>query len=369
MEEQQKYNGYQISGRMKKILRLSDAVLGDYDVTELNEAQIHELNKRAIPNNRKTRALFGSKKKSVEYNTFIIPVEDGALTGYFFEPKASHSHRISSLRPLIIFYHGGGWVLGNMDIYISLCNRIAAITNSAVLAVDYRLAPAYTFPTAAEDCYASLLWAALGARYWKVDPERIYVMGDSAGGNLAAVVCRMARDRKGPHLAGQILIYPVTDGRMRTPSYEQHKDSPTLTMKMMQFFIKSYQKEPKDILNPSFSPLLSKDHSRLPPALIFAAEYDPLLDDAILYSEALRSADTPVNCLKIDRGLHGYYLYPNATGTEETDAAIIQFILGRPVQNITLKKRKELIRQNRAESRNLKKKNRDFIAAGVEESS
>ncbi len=369
MNEQKEENAYQISRRMKRVLRLSDKILGTYDVTELSETQIHEINKRSVPYNRKTKALFGKKQKNIEHNTFIIPVEGGALTGYFFMPKSSAAPRISSLRPLIIFYHGGGWVLGNMDVYTYVCSRIASITNAAVLSVDYRLAPNHTFPTAAEDCYASLLWAAQGARYWKVDPERIFVMGDSAGGNLAAVVCRMARDRKGPSIAGQALIYPVTDGRMRTPSYQQHKESPTLTMKTMQFFIKSYQTEPKDTLNPLFSPLLAKDHSRLPPALIIGAEYDPLLDDGKLYADCLASADTPVTYLEIPHGLHGSYLYPKADGTDEIDSALRQFISGRSLQNISLIKMKELNRQNRREQNNLKKKNKNFIAAGVDESS
>ncbi len=354
---------------MQRVLRLSDKLLGSEDVTELNESQIHELNKRTIPNNRKTRSLLGKLNKDIEHNTFIIPVEGGALTGYFFLPKSSSAARISSLRPLIVFYHGGGWVLGNMDVYTYLCNRIASITNAAVLAVDYRLAPAHTFPTAAEDCYETLMWASQGARYWKVDPERIYVMGDSAGGNLAAVVCRMSRDRKGPQIAGQILISPVTDGRMRTASYQAHKDSPTLTMKTMQFFIKSYQSEPKDTLNPLFSPLLAKDHSRLPPALIIGAEYDPLLDDAKLYSEALASADTPVRYLEIPHGLHGTSIYPKADGTCEIDSAIIQFISGRSLQNISLIKKKDLLKLLKKEQKDLGKKNKGYIAAGVSESS
>jgi len=365
---QKEENRYQISRKMQRVLTLADKVLGNDDVTELSETQVHELNKKSIPNNRRTRALLGTKNKNIEHNTFIIPVEGGALTGYFFVPRSSVTPRISSMRPLIIFYHGGGWVLGNMDVYTYVCNRIASVTNAAVLAVDYRLAPTPTFPTAAEDCYAALLWAAQGARYWKVDPERIFVMGDSAGGNLAAVVCRMSRDRKGPAIAGQALIYPVTDGRMRTASYQQHKDSPTLTMKMMQFFIQSYQSEPKDTLNPSFSPLLSKDHSRLPPALIIGAEYDPLLDDAKLYSESLRSADTPVTFLEIPHGLHGSFIFPKGEGTDEVYSALRQFISGRNLQNIALIKMRELIRQTKREQAHRRRKNKGYIAAGVSDS-
>jgi len=233
--------------------------------------------------------------------------------------------------------------------------------------IDYRLAPQHKFPTAVEDCYNTLVWAAQGARYWKIDPERIFVMGDSAGGNLAAVVSRLSRDRKGPAIAGQILIYPITDGRMRTPSYAQFKDSPSLTAKEMQFFIKSYQREPKDILNPNFSPLLSKDHSRLPPTLIITAEYDPLLDDGKLYAEALESADTQVKYLECKNTVHGFLAFPAAEGTEETEAAIIQFIAGRPVDQVELLTMAQLRKRNKRELKVARKTNKSFIAAGVEE--
>ena len=364
MDNSEHFDNMNLSKKLRNILLLSKKVLGDDDVTNLTEAEITEINKRSIPKNRLSKKLLHTRIKEIEHDTFIIPVEDGALTGYFYQPKTDQTSQMTSLRPLIIFYHGGGWVWGNMELYQYVCMRLASITNATVLAVDYRLAPKNKFPTAVEDCYSAFLWASLGARYWKVDPERIYVMGDSAGGNLAAVVCRLARDRKGPHISGQVLLYPVTDGRMKTESYDEFKDSPTLTAKSMQFFIKSYQREPKDILNPSFSPLLSKDHSRLPPALIIGAEYDPLRDDGRLYSDALESADTPVKYLECKETVHGYYVYPRATGTEESEAAIIQFISGRPVGSINLMSFKELKKQNKNELKKIKK-NKNFIATGV----
>lgn len=358
---------FTIPKKLHRMLQRYKKIFGDIEGSEMSEEQIAQINQRSIPNNWLTRSLFKKPAKRIETSTFIIPVEDGMVTGYFFQRRDNMPKQLTSLRPLIIFYHGGGWVWGNMDLYSFICARIASITSAAVLSVDYRLAPKYKFPTAVEDCYNTLIWAAQGARYWKVDPERIFLMGDSAGGNLAAVVSRLSRDRKGPHIAGQILIYPVTDGRLRTPSFNKFKDSPTLTGKEMQFFIKNYQSEPKDILNPNFSPLLSKDHSRLPATLIITADNDPLLDDGRLYAQALDSADTPVKYLECKNTVHGYLAFPAAPGTEETESAIMQFIGGRQIQQVELLTRKQLRTRNKQELKVARKTNKNFIAAGVQE--
>jgi acetyl esterase len=152
---------------------------------------------------------------------------------------------------------------------------------------------------------------------------------------------------------------------MRTQSYEKYKDSPTLTDKQMAFFINSYQREPKDILNPSFSPLLGKDHSRLPQTLIIGAEYDPLHDDGMLYADALASADTPVKYLEVKKTVHGFINYPKATGTEETECAIIQFIGGRPVEQVALISRKEWARAQNRELKKIKKQSKHFVDAQI----
>lgn len=367
MDQQEKVEQeFTISKKLQRIIALYKRIIGETDGSEMTEEQISELNNRTIPNNWLTRRIFKKPAKKVETSTFIIPVEEGMVTGYFFQRRDNFPKQLTNLRPLIIFYHGGGWVWGNMAMYSFICARIASITNAAVLAVDYRLAPQHKFPTAVEDCYNTLIWASQGARYWKVDPERIYVMGDSAGGNLAAVVSRLSRDRKGPHIAGQILIYPLTDGRLRTPSFTKFKESPTLTGREMQFFIKSYQSEPKDILNPNFSPLLSKDHSRLPPTLIITADNDPLLDDGKLYAEALDSADTPVKYLECKHTVHGFLAFPAAPGSEETETAIMQFIGGRQVQQVELLTRSQLRKQIKRELKVARKSDKSFIAAGVD---
>jgi acetyl esterase len=349
---------YDISPKMRRLIKLVNRV-AITDPESLNTARIEEINDISIPNNLIIRKLLGKSAKNIATKTFIIPVNVGMVSGYLFEREGSRG--ISDLTPLIIYYHGGGWVWGNMDLYNFLCAHLADITGAAVLSVDYRLAPKHKFPTAVEDCYSTLLWAAAGCRYWKTDPDRIYLAGDSAGGNLAAVVSRLARDRKGPQIAGQILLYPVTDGRLRTESFERFKDSPTLTDKQMTFFINAYMREPKDILNPDFSPLLGKDHSRLPEALIIGAEYDPLRDDGLLYAEALASADTQVKYLEVKKTVHGFFLYPQATGTEEVESAIIQFIGGRPVEQVALISRKEWNKAQKLELKKIKKQAKHFI--------
>ncbi len=356
-------DGYDLSPRMKRLIKLVNRVAIS-DPEGLSAARIEELNDISIPNILIIRKLLGKSAKNITSKTFVIPVQGGMISGYLFEKQATKS--ISDLTPLIIYFHGGGWVWGNMDLYNFLCAHLADITGAAVLSVDYRLAPKHKFPTAVEDCYDTLIWAAAGCRYWKTDPDRIFLVGDSAGGNLAAVVSRLSRDRKGPAIAGQVLLYPVTDGRMRTESWERFKDSPTLNDKQMAFFVNTYMREPKDILNPLFSPLLGKDHSRLPETLVIGAEYDPLRDDGLLYADALASADTPVKYLEVKKSVHGFFLYPQATGTEETESALIQFIGGRPVEQVALISRKEWQKAQKSELKQFKRQSKHYIEATVE---
>jgi acetyl esterase len=161
---------------------------------------------------------------------------------------------------------------------------------------------------------------------------------------------------------GQVLRHPSSVCLDAHPTTRSTR-TPTLTDKQMAFFINTYQREPKDILNPSFSPLLGKDHSRLPQTLIIGAEYDPLHDDGMLYADALASADTPVKYLEVKKTIHGFINYPKATGTEETESAIIQFIGGRPVEQVALISRKEWRKAEQRELRNIKKQSKHFVDA------
>lgn len=322
---------YRLTGRAKRIIAISSRYQAR-DPELLTDDLIDDINNMTITPREARKVLCPSR--NVITQTFIIPVTEGAVTGYYFTNP--HMAELSGTVPLIIFCHGGGWVFGNMDFYSIFLRHLAEVTGSAILLIDYRLAPKHKFPTAAEDCYDALIWASEGVKYWKADPDRIFIAGDSAGGALATVTAMLARDRKGPQLAGQILLYPITDCRLRTSSMTEYKDSPMLNENMLSFYIKNYAREPKDILSPMFSPLLSPDLSRLPPALIVAAEIDPLSDDGVLYGKALNEAGTKANCQIAKGALHGFMPYRHAIGRKETENAIKQFISGRSVESIQL---------------------------------
>lgn len=335
---------YEYPRHMRKIIEYSELFWQRKEIEKNPTAEyVEHINSKDV-DRRTLRILPKYPKKEIVISSFIIPVQDGAVTGYYFSNPRMTAFGLS---PLIVYFHGGGWMYGNMDFYGHVLAHLAHATGASILSVDYRLAPKYKFPTAVEDCYDALLWAAEGAKYWKIDPDRIFIAGDSAGGNLAAVVAQLVRDRKGPQLAGQILICPITDGRLRTLSIEEHAVSPTLSTKMLQFYINNYIREPKDILSPMFSPLLSPDKSRLAPALIITAEDDPLKDDGKLYQEALESGGSEAKVFTAKNTFHGFLLYRNATGSQEATCAIRQFVSGRPLKNVQFMTESDLRRENR----------------------
>jgi len=209
--------------------------------------------------------------------------------------------------PLLVYFHGGGWVIGNLEGYDNVCRDLAAKTGSAILSVDYRLAPEHRFPAAADDCFAATAWARASAAALGIDPARIAVAGDSAGGNLAAVTALMARDRGGPPLRFQLLIYPVTCGRMDTPSYRDNAEGYLLTRDAMTWFWGHYTPRAADRELPYAAPLRAADLRGLPPALVLTAEFDPLRDEGEAYAARLREAGVPTTLRRYDGQIHGFF--------------------------------------------------------------
>ncbi len=252
-----------------------------------------------------TKRIFGGKKISV--NKIVqqnINGRHGDISIQLYYPSQQKS------LPLILFFHGGGWVYGNFDTYDYFCRRLTKDTGAIVLTVDYRLAPFYKYPTALEDCYDAYLWTVENATNLSANPEKIIVMGDSAGGNLATVVSLMARDKGQKLITKQILLYPVVSGKLDRPSVDKNADAPVLTKKRMQCFIDYYARDEADILQPYFSPLLAEDLSNLPPTLIITCEYDPLHDQAQIYAERLQEAKIPVKLHDYPKTIHGFMSFP-----------------------------------------------------------
>jgi acetyl esterase len=210
--------------------------------------------------------------------------------------------------PALVYLHGGGWVLGSIESHDPVCRALANHARCLVVSVGYRLAPEHPFPAAPEDCYAATCWVAEHAREIKADPARIAVGGDSSGGNLAAAVTLMARDRQGPALCYQVLIYAETDYyEPGTVSYTTYREGYGLTREEMIWFWDQYLARPEDRVHPYAAPLRATDLSNLPPALIITAEYDPVRDEAEHYARRLQQAGVPVQLSRYAGMIHGFF--------------------------------------------------------------
>lgn len=209
--------------------------------------------------------------------------------------------------PVLLYFHGGGWVIGDIDSSDGLCRTLANAAGCIVVSVGYRLAPEHPFPAAAEDAYHATLWAAKHASGFGGDPSRIAVCGDSAGGNLAAVVAQIARDRLTPAICFQLLIYPVTDGACNTPSYRDNAEGYFLTRDAMQWFWNHYVPNDADRNQAYASPLRARNFAGLPAVMVITAEFDPLRDEGELYAERMRAAGVPVQLVRYDGMIHGFF--------------------------------------------------------------
>ncbi len=210
--------------------------------------------------------------------------------------------------PCILFFHGGGWVIGDLDTHDSVCRQLANATGYTVIAVHYRLAPEHPFPAAIDDCYTALRWVQNQADAIKVDGSRIAVAGDSAGGNLAAAVSIKARDEGTGGISFQLLIYPVTDFSFETPSYTENAEGYLLTMEGMRWFWDHYIGHDESLgKHPMASPLQADNLSDLPPALVMTAEFDPLRDEGEAYAKRLNEAGVKADVQRYDGLVHGFF--------------------------------------------------------------
>jgi acetyl esterase/lipase len=213
--------------------------------------------------------------------------------------------------PIVVFYHGGGWTIGDLDSHDHVTRSIAEQLGAVVVAVDYRLAPEHPYPAAADDAWSALRWVAEHATELGGDPNRIAVAGDSAGGNLAAVVSQLARAAGGPAVRFQLLWYPATTLDLTLPSVTENVDAPILTRPDMDVFLNYYIGDRTD-RPATLAPGLVEDLSGLPPAYIAVAGYDPIRDDGTLYAERLRAAGVPVELHNAETLPHGYISFSMA---------------------------------------------------------
>jgi acetyl esterase len=209
--------------------------------------------------------------------------------------------------PLLVYFHGGGFMLGTLALYDTACRRLAVQGNCAVLSVDYRLAPETQYPGAVLDAYAATRWASASAQLLNIDPAKIAVGGDSAGGNLAAVVAQMAQDSQDFAVALQVLIYPMTDQSRDYPSYERNASGYMLTTAALRWFMDNYIPDSEDRKDTMASPMLRPSLEGLPPALVISAEFDPLVDENEAYANRLKQAGVPCDYVCFAGMIHPFF--------------------------------------------------------------
>ena len=263
--------------------------------------QVWEAPLEIIRRNTASRlALAGAVEPLAQLQNRFIPGPTADLPIRIYRPT------LRANQSVIIYFHGGGWVLNFLDIYDASLSRLANQSGVTVISVNYQKAPEHPFPTPFDDCYATLLWVANNAEVLSINRNRIFVAGDSAGANLAAAVAIKARDNK-ITLAGQLLIYPCIDRDFTTDSYKKLATGYGLSTTAMKWFWEQYLQGDAHDANPYAVPMSAHSFSKLAPAVIITAEFDPLLSDSEKYAAALSSADVPVYYQKFDGMIHGFF--------------------------------------------------------------
>jgi acetyl esterase len=283
----------------RRVLLWNWAIRRQGSIATKTDAEIVALQARSVPTNAVTNRIFGSVAPGVVTEDRTIPGPGGPLAARVYRPRDTQSG------PLVVYFHGGGFVVGDLRLGDWMCGQVAANVGAVVLSVAYRLAPSHPFPAAVDDCYAATVWAAEHAAELGADGP-LAVMGESAGANLSTVACLLARDRGGPAIAFQALLYPPTDMTRESPGAA---DALIIPASETRAYRRLYLGD-TDPHDSRVSPLLAGDHSGLPPALIQVAEHDPLREDGVRYAAALRRAGVPVRLTEYIGMPHGYLNFP-----------------------------------------------------------
>ena len=266
------------------------------------------------------RLLFNAGRKVLapdpmpvaETRDLAIPGPGGPIPARLYRATAT------GILPALVFFHGGGWVVGDIESHDTGCRHLANRAECAVVSVDYRLAPEHKFPAAVEDCLAATAWVAGNAASLGIDAGRLAVGGDSAGGNLAAVVSLLARDHGTPRIGHQLLIYPATDAAMRHDSMARFAEGYVLTRSTMRWFYEQYLRAPADAADWQASPLAAPDVGGLPSAFVLTAGYDPLCDEGDAYAARLAAAGVAVTHRRFAGQVHGFALNGKIIRAAET---------------------------------------------------
>lgn len=318
--------------RTKVFTSVYDRV-GALDVASLTLEQIRATRARVAPTRPPFTWVTGAVPKGVQ----ISPTSVTARDGHDLRVRAYRPHGAPGPLPVVLWFHGGGWVLGSVLGYDPLCGFIADAVPALVLSVDYRLAPEHPAPQAVHDCVDALRCVEQLAESLGGDPTRVAVSGDSAGGNLAAIVARIARDEGGPRIAHQALLYPGTDATRSFPSVAQHAHAPVLTRRDIDAFLELYAGPSGLALDdPLISPYWADDLEGLPPALVQTCDLDPLRDEGQAYAARLRDAGVPTRTTNYLGTPHGFMSFPGATVTApqarlELATELRQHLLPSPV--------------------------------------
>jgi len=237
----------------------------------------------------------------------VTQVQDLRIAGRQEEiPLRIYSPHPDREQPALLYFHGGGWVVGSIDSHDRLCRALANASDTVVISVDYRLAPEHRFPAAIDDCEDALRYVMEHAAALGIDRNRVAVGGDSAGGNLAAVVCLRARESGGALPAAQVLLYPATGHGLDTPSRHAFAEGYLLTAGAMRWFSDHYLRSKADAVHPHAAPRVVDDLSGLPPAFLITAEFDPLRDEGEEYGQRLEQAGVSVTSIRCDGMIHGF---------------------------------------------------------------